>query len=125
MSADDIHTHDLEEALRWEQECLWDDLMKELDRAANGYWSTGSENKARRIVAIAKLVGPIHWSKVPTNLVLGEVYAAIIRKADFNADTTLTLEDYSAMVARHPNAWARWNDTAKHILSDKVTLDDA
>jgi hypothetical protein len=68
----------LEAWARDEQEQLWDDLDKALNRAINGVWSIECGTYAYRIVQSARLVGATNRDSVQWPLTAGDVYAAVL-----------------------------------------------
>jgi hypothetical protein len=76
------NSHALEEWCRQEQESLWNDLGDAIRGSQNGVWSIQCSNLARRIVEVARLVGPTPWGSVPLPLLAGGVYAAVLRAGD-------------------------------------------
>lgn len=80
-----VSKKDLIRHIKYEQECLWDDLVKDLHfRAQNGYWSIGVERTVWRIYHHAKLVGPTRDSRVDMNIVASGIYGAIMKRLDVN-----------------------------------------
>jgi hypothetical protein len=64
--------------VRAEQASLWRDLDNHIRHAHNGYWSTGAEAVAVRIITAARLVGPTPPRDVAWSLVGGGVYRALL-----------------------------------------------
>lgn len=71
-------TDDLVDWIKEEQASLWHDLYLAQRLAADGVWSIGCSDNARRIVTAARLVGPTPWGDVPWKLVVGGVYDAVL-----------------------------------------------
>lgn len=61
--------------LKYEQEILWEQLMREIDNALNGVWSTGCENAVDRIIANAMMVGPAPWKSITWPAVASGLWA--------------------------------------------------
>ena len=66
-----VRTRKLEKACLLAQEDLWHDLAHEIHYAYRGGWSIACDNRARRLRALADLVGLVPWTKVPLELLAG------------------------------------------------------
>lgn len=69
-----------------EQAVLWDDFASAIDRSRSRVWSMDAADFARRIIAAARLVGPVSHGEVPWPLVGGGVFRRLYALADIDTD---------------------------------------
>jgi hypothetical protein len=73
---------------REEQVSLWMDFSEALNRAHNGRWSMESAYFARRIIAAARLVGPVRPGEITWTLHGGGVYDTLYSIGRIEAPVT-------------------------------------
>lgn len=74
---DNDEADNLEDVVRFELACLWDDLDKARRAALRGAWSIGCETATGRIVMLSRFVGACPWVHVQVDLLLDGTYQKV------------------------------------------------
>lgn len=75
--SDDDEPSTLDDAVRRELECLWDDLYSATRAAIRDGWSINCDHLRWRIETLTRFVGPLPWENVQIPLLESGVYQRI------------------------------------------------
>jgi hypothetical protein len=95
----------LQDAIRHELLCLWDDLHRARTNAYSGKWSMLCDNLELRIKGLTPLVGPTPWDEIQIPLLEDGIYQRI--HADLGVEVAPDMARVAQVCARIDESAAR------------------
>lgn len=84
--------------VRWELQCLWEDLEQAQRYAMDRVWSIACEDIAQRIVDATSLVGPVSWRNIGMTLIVNGWFERMNNRIGINNPDLPTSADLKETV---------------------------